>query len=119
MKRVMEESAREEEERQKALKGAGAANVEAPQAAQPEAAVDDKSAAMAAELARQKALLDEREAQLKALMEENKRAKQLADDTLAQKERELAERERQLNEQSAMSKQELEAERKRIAEERA
>ena len=33
MKRVMEESAREEEERQKLIKGAGAANVEVPQAA--------------------------------------------------------------------------------------
>lgn len=55
---------------------------------------------MAAELAKQKALLDERERQLKALMEENQRAKALADATLADKEAALAARERELNEQS-------------------
>ena len=49
---------------------------------------------MAAELEKQKALLDERERQLKALMEENQRAKALADQTLADKEAELAARER-------------------------
>ena len=59
---------------------------------------------MAAELEKQKALLDERERQLKALMEENQRAKALADQTLADKEAALAARERELNEQSALSK---------------
>ena len=59
---------------------------------------------MAAELEKQKALLDERERQLKALMEENQRAKALADQTLADKEAELAARERELNEQSVLSK---------------
>lgn len=51
-------------------------------------------------------------------MEENRRQKETADAALREKEQALADRERQLKEQSDLSAQELEAAKRKIAEER-